>query len=142
MKHSHLNPSTLPNWASLFSQVVTAEVGGAKLVYISGQVGVDARENLTGDGSFQAQTDQAFRNLNTALSSVGATFAEVTALVIYVVRHESKKTSIIGEALRARFPDGELPALSLVGVAALARPEFELEIQAHAVIDGQVCTQL
>ena len=95
---------------------------------------MDARENLTGDGSFHAQTDQAFRNLSTALSAAGATFADVTALVIYVVMYESKKSSIIGEALRARFPDGELPALSLVGVAALARPEFEVEIQAHAVV--------
>ncbi|HEY3054102.1 MAG TPA: RidA family protein [Thermoanaerobaculia bacterium] len=138
MKRSHLNPSTLPNWASLFSQVVTAEVSGAKLVYISGQVGVDAHENLTGDRSFRAQTDQVFRNLNAALSAVGATFADITALVIYVVSYEPEKGSIIGEALRARFPNGELPALSLVGVTALARPEFELELQAHAVVDS-VC---
>ena len=136
MKHSHLNPSTLPNWASLFSQVVTAEVSGATLVYISGQVGVDAHENLTGDGSFRAQTEQVFRNLNAALSAAGATFADITALVIYVVSYEPEKGSIIGEALRARFPSGELPALSLVGVAALARPEFQLELQAHAVVDS------
>jgi enamine deaminase RidA (YjgF/YER057c/UK114 family) len=135
VKRSHLNPSTLPNWSSLFSQVVTAEVSGAKLVYISGQVGVDANENLTGDGSFRAQTEQVFRNLNAALSSAGATFADITALVIYIVSYEPEKASVIGEALRARFPTGELPALSIVGVAALARPEFELELQAHAVVD-------
>jgi enamine deaminase RidA (YjgF/YER057c/UK114 family) len=136
VKRSHLNPTTLPNWGSLFSQVVTVEVGGAKLVYISGQVGVDAHKNLTGDGSFQAQTDQAFRNLNAALSAAGATFADITALAIYVVSYEPEKASIIGEGLRARFPDGKLPALSLIGVSALARPEFELEIQAHAVVDA------
>ncbi|MDQ6769713.1 MAG: RidA family protein [Gemmatimonadota bacterium] len=135
MKRSHLNPGTLPNWASLFSQVVTAELSGATLVYISGQVGVDAQESLTGDGGFRAQTEQAFRNLNAALSAAEATFADITALVIYVVSYEPEKASIIGEALRAKFPAGELPALSLVGVAALARPEFELELQAHAVVD-------
>ena len=136
MKRSHLNPATLPNWGSLFSQVVTVEVSGAKLVYISGQVGVDATQNLTGDGSFRAQTDQVFRNLNAALSAAGAAFADITALVIYVVSYEPEKGSIIGEALRARFPGGKLPALSLIGVSALARPEFELEIQAHAVVDA------
>jgi len=136
VKRSHLNPATLPNWGSLFSQVVTVEVSGAKLVYISGQVGVDATQNLTGDGSFRAQTDQVFRNLNAALSAAGAAFADITALVIYVVSYEPEKGSIIGEALRARFPGGKLPALSLIGVSALARPEFELEIQAHAVVDA------
>jgi enamine deaminase RidA (YjgF/YER057c/UK114 family) len=110
-------------------------LSGAKLVYISGQVGVDAHENLTGDGGFRAQTEQVFRNLNAALSAAEATFADITALVIYVVSYEPEKASIIGEALRARFATGELPALSLVGVAALARPEFELELQAHAVVD-------
>jgi enamine deaminase RidA (YjgF/YER057c/UK114 family) len=117
---------------------VTAEVSGAKLVYISGQVGVDAHQNLTGDGSFRAQTEQVFQNLDAALFAVGATFADVTAIVVYVVSYESEKGSIIGETLRARFPSGELPALSLVGVAALARPEYELELQAHAVVDSVV----
>ena len=132
----YLNPNTLPNWGSLFSQVVTAEVGGARLVYISGQVGVDAQEKLTGDGSFRAQTEQVFRNLDAALTAAEATFADITALVIYVVSYEAEKASIIGEALRTRFPSGELPALSLIGVAALARPEFELELQAQAVVRG------
>ena len=132
----YLNPNTLPNWGSLFSQVVTAEVGGARLVYISGQVGVDAQEKLTGDGGFRAQTEQVFRNLDAALTAAEATFADITALVIYVVSYEPEKASIIGEALRTRFPSGELPALSLIGVAALARPEFELELQAQAVVRG------
>ena len=132
----YLNPNTLPNWGSLFSQVVTAEVGGARLVYISGQVGVDAQEKLTGDGGFRAQTEQVFRNLDAALTAAEATFADITALVIYVVSYEPEKASIIGETLRTRFPSGELPALSLIGVAALARPEFELELQAQAVVRG------
>ena len=135
MKRSHLNPDTLPNWGSLLSQVVTAELSGATLVYISGQVGVNAQQQLTGDGDFRAQTEQAFLNLNAALSAARATFADITALIIYVVAYEPEKASIIGDALRARFPTGRLPALSLVGVAALARPEFQLEVQAQAVVE-------
>jgi enamine deaminase RidA (YjgF/YER057c/UK114 family) len=134
MKRSHLNPETLPDWSSLFSQVVTAEVSGARLVYISGQVGVDADQHLVGDGGFRAQTDQAFRNVGAALAAAGGKFADVTALVIYVVSYEPEKVSILGEAIRERFPPTRFPALSLIGVASLARPEFQLEVQAHAVI--------
>jgi enamine deaminase RidA (YjgF/YER057c/UK114 family) len=137
MKRSHLNPETLPDWGSLFSQVVTAEVGGATLVYISGQAGVDADENLTGDGGFRAQTDQAFRNLGAALAAAGGAFADITALVIYVVSYEPEKASIIGEAMRASFPPDRLPALSLIGVATLARPEFLLEVQGQAVVAAE-----
>src|SRR5205085_11777047 len=63
MKVTHLNPSELPDWSSLFSQVVIAEGSPIRVIAVSGQVGVDRNQAVSGDGSFAAQLDSAFRNL-------------------------------------------------------------------------------
>jgi hypothetical protein len=45
---NHLNPPDLPDWSSFFSQVVCVTGPEFKHVFISGQVGVDARKQLAG----------------------------------------------------------------------------------------------
>ena len=72
----HLNPPELPDWSSLFSQVVIAEGSPLRVVAVSGQVGVDRSQALSGDGSFEAQLDRAFENLVAALAAAGCSVAE------------------------------------------------------------------
>lgn len=134
----HLNPPTLPDWSSMFSQIVLTEKNGLKFVHISGQVGVDRDKRLAGDGSLGAQTRQALVNLQEALSSVDASVGDVVKLTIYVVAYQYEHAAIIREALRAVFPPEQLPALSLLGVAALADPQFLIEIDAEVV--GEITT--
>ena len=129
----HLNPPELPDWSALFSQVVVAEGSPLRIVIISGQVGVDARQVVAGDGSFTAQTKKAFDNLALALSAARCSVADVVKLTIYVVAYQPEKARVIQDALRNRFGDGDLPALTLVGVQALAKPEFQIEIEALAI---------
>jgi enamine deaminase RidA (YjgF/YER057c/UK114 family) len=52
MKLTHLNPSELPDWSSLFSHVVIAEGSPLRVVAVSGQVGVDQSQAVSGDGRF------------------------------------------------------------------------------------------
>lgn len=132
MQLKHLNPPELPDWSALFSQVVVAD-GSLRIIAISGQVGVDARQVVAGDGSFAAQTKKAFDNLALALSAARCSNADVMKLTIYVVGYQPEKARVIQDALRHRFGDGDLPALTLVGVQALAKPEFQIEIEALAI---------
>jgi enamine deaminase RidA (YjgF/YER057c/UK114 family) len=133
---THLNPRGLPDWRSLFSQVVIAEGPALRIVAISGQVGVDQREKLSGDGGFSAQTEKAFANLMVALSAARCSHRDVMKLTIYVVGYDQKKIGPIQEAVREHFGAGELPACTLVGVQALARPEFQIEVEALAITDS------
>lgn len=133
MHRKHLNPPALPDWSSMFSQIVVTELNGLKFIHISGQVGVDQDKKLAGDGSLSAQTRQALANLQVALDSVGANLSNVAKLTIYVVAYQYEQAAIIREALRAVFPPEQLPALSLLGVAALADPQFLIEIDAEVI---------
>ncbi|GAB4365870.1 MAG: RidA family protein [Elainellaceae cyanobacterium] len=136
MKKFYLTPATLPDWSNYFSQVVVVEKHGIKMIYLAGQVGVDSQKNLVGDGQLQHQVEQTFLNLQTALESVGATVADIVKLNIYVVNYQPDDAEIIGKVLRQYFEVGQLPAMSLIGVEALAEERFLVEVDAEAVVDG------
>lgn len=135
MKRKHINPRTLPNWSGMFSQVVVTEKNGLRFIHISGQVGVGPDKNIIGRNNLQEQTTQALKNLKSALTAAGANITDLVKITIYVLDYQYKQASVIREALRAVFPQGRLPALTLIGVAALAGAEFLIEIDAEAITD-------
>jgi enamine deaminase RidA (YjgF/YER057c/UK114 family) len=133
MTLTHLNPGSLPDWSTLFSQVVIAEGSRLRVVAISGQVGVDEHQVVAGGGDFAAQVERAFANVVIALAAGDCSAADVARLTIYVVGYEPARVGAIRDALRRHFGGGSLPACTLVGVAALARPEFQIEVEALAI---------
>jgi enamine deaminase RidA (YjgF/YER057c/UK114 family) len=136
LKRIHLDPPDLPDWSAFFSQVVVAEGSRLRIVAVSGQVGVDAQQRIWGNGSLEAQLDGAFRNLAVALSAASCSAADVVKITIYVVGYTPEKAVAIQEAVRRHLGDPPLPACSLVGVQALARPEFQVEVEALAITEG------
>ena len=67
-----------------YSHVVEV-TGPGRIVYIAGQLGLDANGNLVGaPGDFRAQATQAFENLKLALAAVGAGFGDVVKLNNYL----------------------------------------------------------
>jgi enamine deaminase RidA (YjgF/YER057c/UK114 family) len=134
MKRYYINPSTLPDWSSLFTQVVITEKNGLRFIHLSGQVGVHPDKTIAGKGDLQAQTSQALTNIREALASARANMNDVVKLVIYVVNYQYAYAAIIKEELQKFFSKNQLPALSLIGVAALADEEFMIEIEAEAIL--------
>lgn len=134
MKKSFLSPETLPDWSTYFSQAVVVEKHGLKFIYLAGQVGVDAEKNLVGQGTFQDQLAQSFGNLNVALKSADAAPSDIVKMTIYVVQYQPEQAEVIGEVLRQYFEVGQLPAMSLIGVEALAEENFLVEIDAEAIV--------
>jgi enamine deaminase RidA (YjgF/YER057c/UK114 family) len=135
LKKDYVNPKELPDWSNFFSQIVITEKAGLRLIFVSGQVGVDQAKEIVGDGSLKAQTEQAFKNLQTALNSVNADMADIVKLNIYMVNYRPEQAAIVGECLDQYFVKGKLPALSLIGVQSLALAAFLIEIDAEAIVD-------
>ncbi len=135
MKKSYLTPATLPDWSNYFSQVAVVEKNGIKTIYVAGQVGVDCQKNLVGNGKLRDQLQQTFSNLQRALESVDATIANVVKMNIYVVNYQPSDAEAIGEVIRQHFRMGQLPAMSLIGVQALAEERFLVEVDAEAVVN-------
>ena len=124
-----INPSGLPTPAS-YTHVVVAT--GGKMVFIAGQEPEDAQGNLVGPGDLRAQARQVFTNLGHALAAARARPSHVAKITIYVVHHRPEFLPVIEQARRALF-GGYKPADTIVGVAALARPGYLIEVDAFAV---------
>ena len=136
MTKEFINPRALPNWEQSFTQVITVSpVATAKTIYISGQVAVDKDQNLIGEGDLAAQAMQAFQNLETALAAGGATTADVVRMNIYVKDYKPENAAPVSEALRRYFPHKHLPTSTWLGVQALAKDGFLIEIDAVAVVE-------
>ena len=127
-----INPKDLPV-PETYTQVVV--VTGTRLVFISGQEPEDVHGKLVGRGDLAAQARQVFGNLGRALAAAGAQPDQVARITIYVVDHKREYLPIIEAARAALFGDHK-PADVLVGIATLSNPEYLIEVDAIAVIDG------
>lgn len=133
MSRQYLNPDELFDSLQYgFSQGVVVE--GGRTIYLSGQVGWDAGQAMTGAGDLRAQTWQALRNVQTALAAGGATLDDVVSLRIYIVQEQLDNGAVISEALKQFFGEGHAPASTWIGVPGLANKDFLIEIEAIAQV--------
>jgi enamine deaminase RidA (YjgF/YER057c/UK114 family) len=127
------SPATLPPPTG-YSHI--AKVNKGTLVYIAGQVSSDASGKLVGEGNFEAQVEQVFKNLKLALEAAGASMADIVKMNTYLVAEVSQDDVPKMRAIRDRHLNKEKPpASTLVVVSRLARPGWLIEIEVVAAID-------
>ncbi len=102
-------------------------------LYISGQLGVDASGQLVAVADAKAQAQQAWRNIVAILRNYDATPRHLVKTNTYIT-HPAYRASV-GEARDEVFPNPPYPPSTLVVVAALAEPQYLVEIEAIAVLD-------
>lgn len=133
MSIEFLNP---PQLCPTFGWTHLVSSSGGKTIHISGQVGINERGEVVGKGDLKMQTEQAFRNISTALAAVGATWRDVVKTSLFVVGLKPEHVPIIRE-VRSQFVSAEHPpASTLVGVSALVGPDWLIEIEAVAVVSA------
>lgn len=109
-------------------------VSGGRTVYVSGQVAQDGAGYIVGKGDLLAQTEQVYKNLATALAASGASFNDVVKLNVYVVNYKAEHRPVLQSVREKHVSKDNPPASTLIGVQALARAEFMVEIEAIAVV--------
>jgi enamine deaminase RidA (YjgF/YER057c/UK114 family) len=136
MENSHIRLHNPPELHKPFGYSHVAEATGGKLVYLSGQVALDADGNLVGKDDFLAQTRQVFENLKSALAAAGASFQDVIKLNYYCADSVDLGVQIPKfREIRDSFVNTAAPpASTLVVVRRLARPEWLIEVEAIAVV--------
>lgn len=131
-KLEHPRPQGLLHNAA-FSQVVAAT--GTRTIHTAGQVAIDEQGELVGGSDLALQTEQVMRNVGLALAAAGTGFDDVVKITTYVVNYKPEHRAVIGQARAPFFAGRTPPASTLVGVSALAMPEWLVEIEAIAVVD-------
>ncbi len=123
-----INPPGLARPAGYTHVVVSAD---GRTAYVAGQVAFDSVGSVVGVGNFQAQAEQVFANLRRAVTSVGASLGDVMKTTTFIT--DLKNLPALRETRARYFGTTHPPANTLIPVAALARPDLLLEIE--AVVD-------
>ena len=114
----------------IYAQAVKV-IGAQTILYIAGQVAYDTAGNAAHAGDFKAQARAALGALKAQVEAGGGTIANIVKVTTYLtdIRHRADYGPI-----REEFFGRKMPAHTLVGVAALAQPEFLIEVEAVAVL--------
>jgi enamine deaminase RidA (YjgF/YER057c/UK114 family) len=113
-----------------YSQAVKV-TAGETILYIAGQVAYNDNGGVGYPGDFKAQARAALQAVKAQVEAGGGTMANIVKVNTYLtdIRHRADYGPI-----REEFFGKKMPASTLVAVAALAQPEFLIEIEAVAVI--------
>lgn len=101
-------------------------------MFIAGQVAQDEAGNVVGAGDVQAQAVQVFENLKRCLTAAGLDLTNLVKVNIYVT--DARFRDPLREVNRRYIPTDK-PVSTLLVVAALARPEYLIEIDAVAAVE-------
>ena len=111
-------------------------VNPGHLVYVAGQVAMNAEGTLVGPEDAATQTKQVYTNIGQILAAAGATFNNVVEFTTYVVGRDSIQKFIEGrnQIYPSLYPEGDFPPNTLLVVNGLVREEFLVEIKAVAAL--------
>jgi 2-iminobutanoate/2-iminopropanoate deaminase len=120
------NPPNVPKPPSRHAQAVESQ-SGLRWLHISGQIGLDAEGRLA--SSEVGQHEQIWKNIGNLLGAARMQFSDLVKVTAYVTRTDQVANY---RDVRDSVLDGVEVASTLVIVAALARPEWVVEIEAVA----------
>lgn len=125
------NPATVwpvpEAFRAIYAHAVETPAGG-RFLFVSGQLGLAPDGGLA--QGFGAQCEQAMRDVEHLLEAAGMTEADLVKVAYYVTRADDLPA--LGEARRRRWASVAPPAVTTLVVAALARPDLLVEIEAIA----------
>lgn len=123
---TRLNPPTLPNSGEVgYSQISIVEPG--RMAYISGQVAWQ----VDGEPVPKRLAEQMVivsANAKAALNALGATAQDIVIARVYVVDLTPERMEEVMPPFLATF-EGAQPCVTGLGVAALASPELQVEME-------------
>ncbi|MFC4726215.1 RidA family protein [Glycocaulis abyssi] len=126
MKIARINPPELPNTEEIgYSQISVVEPG--RMAYISGQVAVPP-DGAPVPASLADQMKIVARNARAALEALGASAKDIVIARCLVADLTPERLEQLMPSLLELF-DGARPSLTGYGVAALAAPEFQVELE-------------
>ena len=105
--------------------------GAQTILFIAGQVAYDDKGGPAHKGDFAAQARSVFQALKAQVEAGGGTMQNIVKVNTYLTDARYRAELV---PVREEFFGKKGPASSLVTVAALAQPEWLIEVEAIAVI--------
>ena len=100
---------------------------GARVLFVSGQVGMDSRGKL--QPTFEKQALQAWKNIGQVLKAAGMGYKDIVKITSFIT---DGRYLLANRAARDQFITEPYPAATLLVVAGLADPAMLVEIEVVA----------
>jgi len=100
---------------------------GARILHVSGQIGVAPDGSLSPD--FHGQCRQAIANVEAVLRSANMQLADIVKMCFFLVRREDMSALV---EVRKQLLDGVRPAITTLFVAGLVSPDWLVEVDVIA----------
>lgn len=126
MHRKKLIPPSIPAPLAAYSHGIALEPG-AKLVFASGQLGLEADGTIPED--VEAQAVLCFENIKAILAEAGMDMQDVVRFNAFVT--DRSYFPVYGR-VRSRYVSGDAFASTLVIVSGFTRPEFKVEVEVTA----------
>jgi 2-iminobutanoate/2-iminopropanoate deaminase len=105
--------------------------GAQSVLFLAGQVAYDKDGNVNYRGDFKAQAREVYRALKALVEAQGGTLASIVKLNTYLTDIRYRMDLV---PVREEFFGKKGPASTLVQVAALAHPDYLIEVEAIAIV--------
>jgi len=125
MLHPLAPPSIRPPFARYSHAIEVA--AGARLVFVSGQLGVNADDSVP--PTVEGQAEQCFANIAAILAEAGLGLADIVRVNAFVTARAHMQGYM---RVRDRLVGDPPPASTLMIVEGFTRPEFLVEIEVVA----------
>ncbi|MBV9065613.1 MAG: RidA family protein [Methylobacteriaceae bacterium] len=128
------NPKELGTPMGQYTHVT--RVKATEFVFIAGMLAGDANDNIVGEGDFDAQVEQVFKNIEIALASAQVGWLNVVQFTTYLVHSQDipKFMEFRKRAFPRMFSNGKYPPNTLLMVDRLVKESFLVEVQTIAAI--------
>jgi enamine deaminase RidA (YjgF/YER057c/UK114 family) len=129
-----VNPEVLGKPMGQYSQLT--RVKASEFLFIAGQLAGDKNGNIVGVDDFDTQCQQVFANIEAALRSQDASWANVVQFTTYLV-HSQDIPKFMAYRLREfprMFTSGVYPPNTLLIVDRLVQEPFLVEVQTVAAL--------
>ena len=123
------NPDGIWKPFGAFSMAVAQ--GPGKIVHLKGQVSLDEKGNIVGEGNIEAQVEQVLENIEKVLSIFGGRMGDIYTLTHHVT--DIEKFMSTGH-IRTRYFEPPYPVTTTVEVSRLYNPALMVEITGSAEI--------
>ncbi len=108
-------------------------VKSGNILFISGQVALNDKGEIVGQGDFEKQVRCVFENLQSTLNAGGSSFNDIAQITVFLT--DIKNLQEFRNIRQEYFKDW-FPASTLVEVNSLIMKELMIEINAIAVLNG------
>ena len=127
-----INPQNFTKTVGAYSQGLKVNVGDKVMVFVSGQLAMDADGNPIAPNDISAQTRYIFENIKIILGEAGAKLEDVVKVQIFLT--DITKFSQVS-AVRNEYLEHIKPVSTLVEISRTVKDGCDVEIEVLAIMD-------